>query len=243
MKTYSYSHRPAGMGRIALVVWCCLLLSVSVFGGQGKEKGDLDRVLAQMESVGKGFKTFAAKFSQKKYTAVLKEFDTPETGEFYYARARDGSAMLRQDATSPGRRILTIKGGTATIYQPDIRQAQIANLGQNKDKAEYLALGIGQSPAKLQETFQISYQGSETLNGAPCSVLLFKPRSAKAAAMFSSITLWVKKSSGIPVQQKLQEPSGDYLLVSFFEEKLNTKIPDSRFEQKLPSGVDIQRIQ
>ncbi len=243
MKTIRSSRWPAGRRRIALVPWCCLLWSVSVFGGQGNEKGELDRVLAQMERVGKGFKTFAAKFSQKKYTAVLKEFDTPDTGGFFYARARDGSAMLRQEAVSPGRRILTIKGGSATIYQPDIKQAQIANLGQNKDKAEYLALGIGQSPAKLQETFQISYQGNETVNGAPCSVLLFKPRSAKAAAMFSAITLWVKKSSGIPIQQKLQEPSGDYLLVNFFEEKLNTKIPDSMFEQKLPSGVDIQRLQ
>jgi outer membrane lipoprotein-sorting protein len=147
------------------------------------------------------------------------------------------------DATSPGRTILTVKGGTATSYQPGIKQAQIANLGQNKDKAEYLAIGIGQSPAKLQETFNISYQGSETINGAPCSVLVLKPKNPKAAALFSAITLWIKKASGIPIQQKLQEPSTDYLLVNFSEEKLNSKIADSKFEQKLPSGTDIQRIQ
>jgi outer membrane lipoprotein-sorting protein len=38
------------------------------------------------------------------------------------------------------------------------------------------------------------------------------------------------------------EPSGDYTLLTFSEEKLNAKIPDSMFEQKLPKDVDIQHI-
>ena len=208
-----------------------------------KDGGELQRVLAQMENVGKSFRSFAAKFSQKKYTAVLGEFDTPETGEFYYARAKDGSALLRQEVSKPGRRILTIKDGIATIHQPAIKQAQIANLGVNKNKAEYLALGIGQSPKKLQEAFDITYQGKDSVNGIPCSVLLLRPKDPKTAALFSSITLWIKSSNGIPIQQKLLEPSGDYLLVNFSEEKLNVRIPEAKFEQKLPEGTDIQRIQ
>jgi len=230
--------------RISLRTAGLLFFCLSGFGmPQSKEATELQRVLSQMEAVGKTFRTFTARFSKKKYTAVLEEFDTPETGEFCYARAKDGSALLRQDATSPGRSILTIKGGTATSYQPAIKQAQIVNLGQNKDKAEYLALGIGQSPAKLQETFNLSYQGTEQISGVPCSILVLKPKNPKAAAMFSSITLWIRKSTGIPIQQKLQEPSGDYLLVNFYDEKLNTRIPDSKFEQKLPAGTDIQRLQ
>ncbi len=220
-----------------------LRFSLSGFGMQGADNAELQRVLSQMEAVGKEFRTFAAKFTQRKYTAVLREFDTPEAGEFFYSRAKDGSALLRQDVATPGRRILTVKDGIATIHQPNIKQAQVANLGQHKDKAEYLALGIGQSPKKLQETFHLFYQGNEQINGVACSVLVLKPKSAKTAALFSSITLWVRKSSGIPIQQKLQEPSGDYLLVNFFEEKLNSKLPDSKFEQKLPGGTDIQRIQ
>ena len=212
------------------------------FGSQNKEAG-LDQVLKQMEGVGSSFRNFAALFSQKKYTAVLEEFDTPESGVFRYARAKDGTALLRQEVTSPGRRILTIKGGIATIYQPDIKQAQLINLGKNKDKVEYLALGIGQSPTKLQETFDIKYQGDDSIEGARCSVLVLRPKSAAAALYFSSITLWIRKSNGIPIQQKLQEPSKDYLLVNFFDEKLNVRVPESTFEQKLPSGVDVQKIQ
>ena len=216
---------------------CTLKVSAQVGGDQ-----ELDQVLRQMEVTGKSFQNFRARFSQKKYTAILKEFDTPETGIFIYARSKDGSALLRQEMGRPPSRILTIKGGVATVFQPGLKQAQVVSLGKNKDKAEYLALGLGQSPAKLRETFDMKVQGVDTVGGIPCSVIELKPKNPNAAAYFSAITLWIKKSSGVPIQQKLQEPNGDYLLVTFTEEKLNTRISASDFEQKLPQGTDIQRI-
>jgi len=205
-------------------------------------QAELDQVLRQLESRGKTFSTFSAKFSQKKYTSVLKEFDTPESGLFVYARARDGSALLRQEVQKPGVRILTIKGGVATLHQPGLKQAQRVSLGKNKDKAEYLALGLGQSPAKLRETFDLKYAGVETINGVACSILNLKPKSTAAAAYFSSITLWITKTTGIPIRQKLQEPNGDYLLVDFTGEKVNAKVSDSLFDQKLPPGTDVQEL-
>jgi outer membrane lipoprotein-sorting protein len=228
--------------RNAVIRSFLLLLLPLVLPSPGRAADDLDTVLKQMEATGKSFRTFAAEFSQKKYTAVLKEFDPPEEGEFLYARAKDGTALLRQEVKKPAPRILTIKGGIATVFQPKINQAQILNLGKNKDKAEYLALGLGQSPGKLRETFDMKYLGEEKVGDQPCWVINLKPKSAAAAAYFSSITLWIKKSSGVPIQQKLQEPNGDYLLVTFSGEKLNTRIADSKFEQNLPKNADVQRL-
>lgn len=222
-----------------------LTLSLSLGGGLRSQTGDaarLDETLRKMESVGKTFRSFQAKISQKKYTAVLKEFDTPETGEFYYARAQDGSALIRQELIKPGRRTLTVKGGVATVYTPGVNQAQIVNLGKNKDKTEYLALGLGQSPGKLRENFDIRYESQDKIGADVCSVLLLRPKNPSAAAYFSSITLWISLRSGIPLQQKLQEPNGDFLLVNFADIVLNGKIPDSKFDQKFPPGVEIQRI-
>jgi outer membrane lipoprotein-sorting protein len=237
------SRKPHGrVARAALLILGLLILPGVVLPQSGSDAA-LDQVLKQMEEVGKNFRSFRAHFTQKKYTLVLKEFDAPETGEFFYARARDGSALLRQEATSPAPRILTIKGGTAVVYQPKIRQAQLVHLGKNKDKAEYLALGLGQSPGKLRAAFDINSQGTESVGGVSCWILSLKPKSSAAAAFFTSITLWIKKASGIPIQQKLQEPNGDYLLVNFSGEKLNTPLPMSEFEQKLPKDVDLLTIQ
>jgi len=227
-----------------------LCFAIMVFGGtervpsaqQARSSQTVDQVLERMGAVGKSFRSFEAKFTQRQYIAVLKEFDGPESGLFQYARAKDGSALLRQEMKTPGVRILTIKGGIATIYQPKINQANIISLGKNKDKAEYLALGLGQTPGKLRETFDIDFLGAETMDGAACSVLVLKPKSRAAAAFFSSFTLWIKNSTNVPIQQKLQEPNGNYLLVKFAGEKLNAPIADSQFEQKLPKGVEIQQI-
>jgi outer membrane lipoprotein-sorting protein len=228
--------------RILLCGLLALLAGAAGSRAQGKSDANLEQVLKQMESAGRGFQSFEAKLTQKKYTSVLEEFDAPETGTFAYARARDGSALLRQEILKPGVRILTINGGVATVYQPLIKRAQVVSLGKNKDKAEYLALGLGQSPARLRETFDISYLGSEAVGKIACSVIVLKPKSANAAAYFSSITLWVDKAGGIPVQQKLLEPNGDYLLVTFTEARLNRGIQGSFFEQKLPKDTEIQRM-
>ncbi|NLT67125.1 MAG: outer membrane lipoprotein carrier protein LolA [Acidobacteria bacterium] len=233
----------AGAFRLPCLICCALILLASaVEPAQAQENPELNKVFAQMEKVGKGFRSFTAKIAKKKYTAILKEFDETETGEFCYGRAADGSALIREDITAPVRRILTIKGELATVFWPNSRQAKILNLGKNKDKAEYLAIGIGQSPAKLRENYDITYQGTESVDGAPCSVLLLRPKDKRTAAIYSLITMWVEKSSGITSQYKLQEPNNDYLLVNFTDEKLNARIPDSKFEQKIPNGVEIQRF-
>ncbi len=232
--------RPAGIARIALSLWVAVAFPTYA---QTKDDAALNSVLKQMESVGKTFQSFYAQFSQKKYTAVLKEFDVPETGEIYYARDKDGSALLRKEVVSPGPQILTIKGDLATVYRPRLKQAEIYGLGKYKGKDEFLVLGIGQSSGKLRETFDIRYQGTESVAGSPCSILVLKPRNPKTAAFFAVITLWIQKSTGLPIQQKLQEPGGDYQLVNFTGAKLNLKIPASKFEQKLPKDVEIQRFQ
>ena len=225
---------------LALIIFGCL--GKVPFAQQAGNLRTVDQVLERMGAVGKSFRSFEAKFTQRQYIAVLKEFDSPESGVFQYARAKDGSALLRQETRTPGVRILTIKGGVATIYQPKINQASIVNLGKNKDKAEYLALGLGQSPGKLRETFDIEFLGEESIDGAACSVLALKPKSSATAAFFSSFTLWIKNATHVPIQQKLEEPNGNYLLVKFTAEKLNAPISASQFDQKLPRGTEIQEI-
>jgi len=230
------------LNRLASLCLRMMVLGASGSNAQGKEDAELQRVLNRMDSVAKNFRTFTAKFSQKKFTAVLAEFDTPETGDFCYSRTKDGSVLMRHEVMSPGKRILTIKGETLTVFRPAIKEAQIASREKMQDIVEYLALGIGQYSGKLREKFKISYMGTESVNKAACSVLVFIPKDGKTAARLESITIWLKDGNGTPAQYRFQEPTKDYLLLNFFEEKLNTKIPDSRFVQKLPAGVEVQKL-
>ena len=229
----------ACLGAILLVLVCSPESGTAV---QDKGATELIEALNKIDAVSKSFRSFSAKLIQKKYTAVLEEFDTPETGEFYYAFDKEKSVLMRHEVQSPGKRILTIKGDSAVLYQPTVNQAQIYNLGKRKNLVEYLATGLGQSSEKLKEKFNISYQGMDSISGDACMVLVFNPKDPKVAASVKSITIWFKKSTGTPTQYKILEPSGDYLLETFSEEKLNGKIPDSKFDQKLPGKVEIIRL-
>ena len=219
------------------------LLLTSVVLSMGEPENQVDKlasVFRQMEKSSKNFKCFAADISKKKYTKILEEFDRPEIGKFYYKRSGNGSALIREEITDPAERITTIDDQYALIYQPKIKSANRAKLGEHKDKVEYLVMGIGQSPTELKKKFDISYLGSETINDAVCSVLNLKPKDPAVTKYVSSIIIWVKDLTGVSTQVKLEYPYEDYLLVNFSNEKLDNEMDDSLFKQKLSKDVEIQ---
>src|SRR5437773_2403700 len=102
--------------------------------------GEVDQVLAKMEEAGKGFTSLSAELSQKKYTAILQEFDPEEKGSFAYARTKEGQALIRKEIKTPTPTIAIINKDEGVIYHPKIKQAQRIHLGQYKDKAEFMAI-------------------------------------------------------------------------------------------------------
>ena len=129
------------------------------------------------------------------------------------------------------------------IFNRTIKQANKYTLGKRQQLAEYLTLGIGQSSEKLRDKFNISYGGSEPVNGESCTMLVLEPKDPEAKRYITSITIWLKQSSGTPAQYKFLQPGEDYMLETFSGEKVNEKIDNSMFEQKLPKGVDVRRLQ
>lgn len=224
-----------------LALLLCVMIPILI---SGEENADdrLQSVMERMQKTSQTFQSFVADITTQKYTAILDLCDPPEKGTFYYQRDKDGSALIRWEIAEGGNRILTIRKDEAILYQPKIKSAQKYKLGKNRDKAEYLALGIGQSPASLEKTFDITYLGSETVNGSDCSLIDLKPKDPETAAMFSSIIVWVKDTTGVSTKMKLIEPYEDYLIVEFSEEKLNEKIDAAVFKQKLPDSVDVLNI-
>jgi outer membrane lipoprotein-sorting protein len=232
----------------SIKVWLCAVLSIAIFSPgamtafQSKEDSDLQKTLNRVDEVSLTFSSFSAKFVQKRYLSLLKEYDTPESGEFYYAIAKDKSVRMRHQINLPNQRITTINGASAIVYEPKDKTATEYLLGKRKNLVEYLATGMGQSTSKLREQFHITYQGMESIQGNPCSVLVFVPKNQSAAASVKSITIWFKKLSGVPAQYKFLEPTGDFMLETFSQDRLNEKIPDSKFEQKFSRDIEVRKF-
>ena len=227
-------------------IFAALLLTILYTGfnsrAQDKENSELAKTLARMDAVSEEFSSFEAKLTQKEYVALLKRFEPPETGEFYYVMDKNRVVQLRREILTPRVHITTIKGNSATVYQPSTKQAKIYNLGNRGNLVEYLATGLGQSSAGLMEQFEISFDGTEDIDGETCSILSLVPKDKSAAASVKSITIWIKNSTGTPAQYKFLEPTNNYILQTFSGEKLNGKIPADKFEQKFPNGTEILRL-
>ena len=107
------------------------------------------------------------------------------------------------------------------------------------DRAEFLLLGFSSNKEAMRETYDMRLGEKEMIGGRETYLLELTPKSEKVSAYFSQIVLWIDVELWVPIQQKLVEPTRDYLLIRFDDIDLNPKITKSRFELKIGDDVQI----
>lgn len=193
--------------------------------------GGLEKVLNQMDATAKNFRTAQADFVWDQYSKVVDEHDL-QKGKVYYRRTGNDTQMVA-DVTEPDKKTVLFSDGKVQIYQPKIDQVTVYNAGKNRaDVESYLVLGFGGSGHDLQKSFDVKYQGNESVDGVNAAKLDLTPKSTKIRNTFQHITLWIDPARGVSVQQQFFEPSGDYRLAKYSNIEQNQKIPDSVFKLK-----------
>jgi len=198
----------------------------------------LEEVLSHMDKRGQTLSSMSSTIFQKKWTDILEEFDEGERGTFHFLLERK-KVFLRKEITEPQRSTLVISDGKLLFYQPKIKQAQRYDLGNKKDKAEFLLLGFTSNKEDMKKAYNIRLRGPDRLGDRDTFVLELTPKSKTVSAHFSQIVLWVDSQLWVPIQQKLLEPTRDYLLFHFDEIKLNDGIKKYHFDVKLPKDVRV----
>lgn len=227
---------------IKLRVLVYLALSLGMVAGPTgmarQQSLTLDQILNRMDHRGATLKSMSSSISQKRWTDILEEFDEGESGHLYFLKEKD-KVYLRKDIPKPQRNSLVVRDGEVLYYQPKIKQLQKYNLGQNKNRAEFLLLGFGSDKQVLQKTYDIRLIAKEEINRVETYQLELIPKLDQVSAFFSKITLWIDTTLWVPIQQKLVEPTGDYLLIRFSDIELNAEVSRSRFDLKVPGDVRI----
>jgi len=224
--------RPLGL----TFVW--LLLHWSPAFGEEALTPETRKVLALIDQTGKKLIDLSADIKQTKVTLVVNDTST-ETGKLHLKRTKNNN-RTRIDYEKPEAKVLLIDRGKVLIYEPKIKRLQEVDLGKDRAQAEFLLTGVGQSSESLTKTYNVRFLKDEAINGAKTSILELKPKSEKVSSMFSTILLWIDHASGLPVQTRLTESSGDYLTFLLENIKMNPKLADKLFKLDLPS--DVQKI-
>jgi outer membrane lipoprotein-sorting protein len=198
---------------------------------QQQQAPTLESVLKTMDKAAASFQSAQADFVFNQYQAVVSETDTSK-GTVYYRRAGQQIDMMA-DFKEPDAKFVLYKDGKLQVYQPKIEQVLEYTAGANHQEFESLmVLGFGGSGEDLKKSFDVTYQGEETIDGSPTARLLLIPKSEKVRTNLPQIFLWIDLQRGVSLQQKLMQTQGDYRLATYTAIKMPAKIGNDVFHLK-----------
>ena len=207
------------------------LLLCILSGAAMAQAQNLESVLSSMDKAAASFRTAQCDFVWDQYQRVVDDHDY-QKGTMYFRR-QGSEVQMAADINSPAKKYVLFTGSLVSVYQPSIDQVTQYNPGKNKaDFESYLVLGFGGSGRDLTKSFDVNYAGMEQVEGVNAAKLELTPKSQKVKSMFQAITLWIDPARGVSVQQKFQEPSGDYRLAKYSNIRVNEKIPGDIFKLK-----------
>ncbi|MGH9602181.1 MAG: LolA family protein [Terriglobales bacterium] len=216
----------------------CLLLSSMLARAAPPANADLESVLNRMDAAAASFRTTEADFVWDQYQKVVDETDT-QKGKVYFRRIHNETQMIAE-ITHPDRKFVLFADGKVRVYQPRIDQVTEYSAGKNKAEIEsFLVLGFGGRGHDLVKSFEVSYEGAESVEGVRTARLALVPKSQKGRSMFSRILLWIDLERGVSLKQQLFEPSGDHRIARYGNIRMNQKLADDVFRLKTTSKTKV----
>jgi outer membrane lipoprotein-sorting protein len=214
---------------------CFLLAGLSLIStAQTKDPATLDSVLKKMDSIAANFQTAQADFVWDAYQKVVDETDT-QKGTVYYRRSGKKIEMMA-DIKQPDQKFVLYKDSLLQVYQPKIEQVMNYSAGAHGSELEsFLVLGFGGSGEDLKQSFDVSFQGEETIDNIVTAKLQLIPKNEKLRGNIPEILLWIDLNRGISVQQKFMQTQGDYRLAKYSNIRMPAKIGNDVFRLKTTS--------
>jgi len=192
---------------------------------------NLDAVLNSMDQAAASFHSAQADFVADQYQKVVDDHDI-QKGTIFFRRQGDAVEMAA-DFTAPDKKNVLFSNGVVSYYQPAIDQVTQYSAGKNKaDFESFLVLGFGGRGHDLAKSYDVKFGGMEQVDGVNAGKLELTPKSPKVLSMFNKITLWIDPARGVSVQQRFDEPSGDYRVTKYSNIQINKKLPNDAFKLK-----------
>lgn len=224
------SARQNGFRNACAPVLLCLLLLLA--HAALAQQTPLQQVLQQIDRTAASFHTTQASFVWSQYTKIVDETDI-QKGIVYFRRSGNQVEMAADISDPQPSKYVLFADSKIQVYQTKIDQVTEYNTGKDRAAFEsFLVLGFGGSGQDMLKSFDVTYIGTEKIDGIDTSKINLVPKSEKVRNTFNHIWLWIDPVRGVSVRQQLFAPGDDYRLATYSEIRLNEKIPDSAFKLK-----------
>ena len=196
-------------------------------------------MLQRMDQAAPAFKAMTADLKMVTYTKILDD-KAIETGRVTMQRVKKSDTRAVIEFSGEAARTLTLQGKTVRIYYPNLKQYQDYDVGKTVNVNQFLLLGFGSSGKELSANYDIKSAGTEKIAGVDTAKLLLTPKDKKAQEHLKTAEIWVPNDSPNPIQQRFNEPSGNYRLVTYSNIKINPRLPQD-IQLAVPPGATQKR--
>jgi outer membrane lipoprotein-sorting protein len=235
------TERSKVAGQRSVILIALLLLVVASTSASAAD--DLDKVLAKLDASAAKFKSAQGDVTwDHEQVQPLPDSDI-QAGTVLFERKGGQVEMalhIKTDNKKPVFKDLVYAGGVGKLYDHQLKQMQVFQLGDKRAQLDtFLTLGFGGSGKDLQKSWVVTYAGSESVGGVSAAKLQLVPRDAEVAKTTPKVLLWIDLDKGVAVKQQRYEPSGDFVVFSYNNLRLNGSVPSGAFDLKPPSGTQI----
>jgi outer membrane lipoprotein-sorting protein len=137
------------------------------------------------------------------------------------------AAHIREENGKPVPKDYVYSGGIFKLYEKLINQ--VTTLTKLSQYESWFMLGFGASGQDLEEKWEITYKGTEKLDGVMTSILEMVPRDPAIRKNLPKVTVWMDLERGVSLKQVFEEGPGQYRVCVYFNIKPNLPLPKDAF--------------
>jgi len=224
--------------------WLALMLGVTLsLAAQppALSSPEMNAAFARLDKTAQQFKAVTADIQRDVYEAVINDHEK-DLGTIKARREKTHETRMLIDLTSPDAKTALIDATTVSVYYPKIKTVQVYDIGAKRGLVEkFLLLGFGASSAELKEQYDITWVGMEKLGAENTWHLQLIPKSSDVLQRLRKAELWIGESNGLPAQQRfVTSTTGDFMLVTYTNVRLNPPLGDGALKLNYPKGVTVE---
>ena len=232
-------HKASKFVFLALIAMLLLTVRAAVAAPAASEK-EKDKVLRRLDEAAKDFRSTQADFQFDSVETDPIHEDDVQKGTVYYERkagAFQMAAHIREFNGKPAPKVYAYSGGAVRLYEPMVDQ--LTTLTKAGQYESWFMLGFGASGKDLEQKWEITYVGAETLLDGKTSVktemLELVPKDPAIRKNLSKVTMWVAPERAVSLKQVLNFGPTEYKVCVYFNISVNQPLPAGVFTLKTTS--------
>ncbi len=197
---------------------------------------DLKSVLAKLDTAAANFRSTTADFEfDSVQTDPIPDTDV-QKGTVHYERKSTGFQMGVHVKEVNGKevpKVIVVSGGMFKLYDklPD----QVTTSNKVSKYESYLVLGFGAGGKDLEQKWNVTYLGPETMAGIKTDKLQLIAKDAEVLKLFPKVTIWIDATRGVSLKQLFDEGQGQSRTCLYSNIKVNQPLPADAFTFKTDS--------